>query len=56
MNFSNCKVMTDRELYWCANLPNWWWPCWIGGHEDFIKQNQPFGKLLEMRLATMLEF
>lgn len=39
----------------CGTWP-YFWPMWTGGNKDFIKQGQPFDKLLELKLATMLEF
>lgn len=34
----------------------YFWPTWLGGNEDFIDKDQPFDRLQELRLATMLEF
>lgn len=41
--------------YLCANIPSLW-PVWLGGQYSFLEQGQPFNKMEDLRLATMLEF
>lgn len=42
--------------YFCPDLPLYW-PFWVGGDEDFcFNCGQPFHKLEELRISTMLEF
>lgn len=53
--YFKCAVIPEND-YLCSNIPNYWWPRWVGGEDDFLKQGQPFGDFHEMRLATMLEF
>ena len=48
------KIPPNKN-YWCNMFP-YYWPYWVGGNYSFLKDGQPFEKLDELRISTMLEF